>query len=156
MNSPSSNPLMRDLAEHFDICQKMLAVVKKESQALRQPTPSLQQPFLDRKSLLPALDASINCIRSHRVEWGRRTPQERAGEPRVTALLRETQDLIMRIFVADRENEQVLLRKGLVPPRHLPHANTQRPQYVAGLYRQQNTPRTACPEESACGPRDRP
>jgi hypothetical protein len=147
---------MRDLAEHLEICQKVLAIVETESHALRQPSPDLQQPFLDRKSLLPALDASINRIRSHRVEWGRRSPQERAGEPRVTALLRETQDLIMRIFVADRENEQVLLRKGLVPPRHLPHANTQRPQFVAGLYRQQNTPRTACREGSPFGPRDGP
>ena len=138
MNDLKASPLMADLAEHLRICRGILSVVERESQALRQPDADLQQLSLDRKNLLPQLDRSLNRIRQHRVEWGRRTPQERANEPGAAALMREIQDLIMRIIVADRENEQGLLRKGLVPPRHLPHANRQRPQSVAGLYRQQN------------------
>jgi hypothetical protein len=34
----------------------------------------------------------------------------------------------------DRENEQLLLRRGLIPPKHLPPVQRQRPHYVAGLY----------------------
>ena len=56
----------------------------------------------------------------------------------IPALLRQNQDLIMKIIVLDRENEQALLRRGLVPPKHLPPAERQRPHFVANLYRRQS------------------
>jgi len=37
----------------------------------------------------------------------------------------------------DRENEQALLRRSLVPARQLPSVNRQRPHFVADLYRRQ-------------------
>jgi hypothetical protein len=43
----------------------------------------------------------------------------------------------MRILMLDRENEQALLRRGLLGPRHLPSHNAQRPHFVAGLYQRQ-------------------
>ena len=49
-------------------------------------------------------------------------------------LLRQNQDLTMKIIVLDRENEQNLLRRGLVPPRELPSVNRQRPHFVADLH----------------------
>ncbi len=49
----------------------------------------------------------------------------------------------MKIIVLDRENEQVLLRKGMVPARHLPSADRQRPHFVADLYRRQVQPATS-------------
>lgn len=130
--------MMVDLRQHLEICRGLLAVVERESLALRQGAGDLQHPFLQKKNLLPSLNQSLNRIRQHRVEWGRRTPQERAKEAGAVPLMREIQDLIMKIIVIDRENEQALLRKGLIPARHLPHANRQRPHYVAGLYRQQS------------------
>ena len=54
-------------------------------------------------------------------------------------LLRQNQDLTMKIILLDRENEQSLLRRGLVPPRELPSVNRQRPHFVADLYRRQGT-----------------
>jgi hypothetical protein len=56
----------------------------------------------------------------------------------VPGMLRQVQDLIMKIIVLDRENEQMLLRNGLVPARHLPSVNQQRPHFVADLYRRQS------------------
>jgi hypothetical protein len=50
-------------------------------------------------------------------------------------LLRQNQDQTMKIILLDRENEQCLLRRGLVPTRELPSANRQRPNFVADLYR---------------------
>jgi hypothetical protein len=41
----------------------------------------------------------------------------------------------MKFLQLDRENQQSLLRRGLVPPRHLPAVAAQQPHYVAGLYR---------------------
>jgi hypothetical protein len=40
----------------------------------------------------------------------------------------------MRMILLDRENEQLRLRRGLIPPKHLPPIQRQRPHYVAGLY----------------------
>jgi hypothetical protein len=40
----------------------------------------------------------------------------------------------MKILLLDRENQQAMLRRGLVPARHLPPPAAQRPHFVAGLY----------------------
>ncbi len=55
-------------------------------------------------------------------------------------MLRQNQDLIMKIIVLDRENEQGLLRSGLLPDCQLPSANRQRPRFVADLYRRNSSP----------------
>jgi hypothetical protein len=87
--------------------------------------------------LLPRLNQSLNQIRQHRATWQSLSPTDRAQYPEVPGLLRQNQDLIMKIIVLDRENEQALLRKGLVPPRQLPSVNRQRPHFVADMYRRQ-------------------
>jgi hypothetical protein len=63
----------------------------------------------------------------------------RARHPEISALLRQSQDSVMKSIVLDRENEQGRLRRGLVPARHLPSARRQRPHFVAELYRRQGT-----------------
>jgi hypothetical protein len=45
----------------------------------------------------------------------------------------------MKIILLDRENEQSLLRRGMVPARELPSVNRQRPHFVADMYRRQAT-----------------
>jgi len=46
------------------------------------------------------------------------------------------QDLLMRVLLIDRENQQALLRRGLVPPKHLSLAAGPQPShYVASVYR---------------------
>jgi len=42
----------------------------------------------------------------------------------------------------DRENQQAMLRRGLVPTRHLPAAAVQQPNYVASLYQRNSLTRT--------------
>ena len=69
-------------------------------------------------------------------------PSVRQGHPEIAELLRENQNLIMKILVLDRENEQALLRKGLVPLRQVPPANRQRPHFVSSIY-QRNSAMTA-------------
>jgi hypothetical protein len=43
----------------------------------------------------------------------------------------------MKIIVLDRENEQTLLRLGLLPAQQLPPVERQRGHFVADLYRRQ-------------------
>jgi len=130
--------VITDLQGHLALCREILAIVENESQSLRNPAGAFDfTTYQSKKNLLPRLNQSLNQIRKHRSTWQMLDPGERARFPEVPALLRQNQDLIMKIIVLDRENEQVLLRRGLVPPRHLPSVNRQRPHFVAELYRRQ-------------------
>ena len=134
----SLNSMVADLRGHLALCQEILALVETERHALHQSDagPAFAS-YQAKKNLLPRLNQSLNQIRQHRASWQKLSPTERAQFPEVPDLLRQNQDLIMKIIVLDRENEQALLRQGLVPPRQLPSAQRQRPHFVADLYRRQ-------------------
>lgn len=138
MSTSTSDPLMADLTHHLQLCRELLAIVERENQVLRHPEGTLGTEYQAKKDLLPFLDQSLNRLQRHRVERRRRGASERGPDPTTAPLLREVQDLIMKIIVLDRENEQALLRKGLVPARHLPSAHRQRPHDVADLYRRRH------------------
>jgi DNA-directed RNA polymerase subunit H (RpoH/RPB5) len=134
MNTTAS--MIRDLRQHETLCRELLAVVERESVAFRDADPKASLDlFRMKKDLLPRLGQSVEALRSHRLEWQRRAAPERAQHPEVAALLRQNQEVVMKIIVLDRENEQTLLRQGLVPARQLPSVNRQRPNFVAHLYR---------------------
>ena len=136
MNMPQD--IIQSLNEHFAVCEELLQATEQEGQALRRPgKPCLAEHYQRKKSLLPRFNQSLDGLRKHRVSWQRLSLEERAGWPEVAKLLRKNQDLTMKIIVLDRENEQALLRRGLVPPRELPSVNRQRPHFVADLYRRQ-------------------
>jgi len=136
MNSPQE--IVQTLNEHLGVCQELLQATEQGGQALRQPgNPPLSQFYHRKKDLLPRFNQSLDGLRRHRVNWQKLSLDERARWPEVGMLLRKNQDLTMKIIVLDRENEQALLRRGLVPPRQLPSVNRQRPHFVADLYRRQ-------------------
>jgi len=124
------------LREHLALCEELLGLATRESQALRGPGAfEAFEFFQQRRSLLARLDQSLQGLRAHRLVWQRLDATERARYPDIAGLLRAGQDLTMRVLVLERENEQALLRRGLVPPRHLSCVQHQRPHYVADLYR---------------------
>jgi hypothetical protein len=126
---------IHDLKTHRNLCEAILTLASKENSALRsQAARGSEESVGQRKKFLAQLTESLNKIREHRVAWMRLEPSLRQGHPEIAELLRENQNLIMRILVLDRENEQALLRKGLVPLRHVPSANRQRPHFVASMY----------------------
>jgi DNA-directed RNA polymerase subunit H (RpoH/RPB5) len=134
----SLDSLTTDLRGHLALCQEILVLVEKESHTLHHSEGGLSfEAYQAKKNLLPRLNQSLNQIRQHRATWQKLGPAERTQHPEVPGLLRQNQDLIMKIIVLDRENEQALLRQGLVPPRQLPAANRQRPHFVADMYRRQ-------------------
>jgi flagellar biosynthesis/type III secretory pathway chaperone len=136
MNAPQE--IVQSLHEHLGVCQELLQATEQEGQALRRSDkPSLLEFYQRKKNLLPRFNQSLDGLRKHRVNWQRLSLDERGCWPEVGVLLRKNQDLTMKIIVLDRENEQALLRRGLVPPRELPSVNRQRPHFVADLYRRQ-------------------
>jgi hypothetical protein len=130
--------IIADLQARLSLCQELLGVIEREAQALRRADqPSMFEFYQLRKNLLPRLNQSLDTLRRHREHWQKFSQDERAGHPEIGMLLRQNQDLTMKIIVLDRENEQNLLRRGLVPARELPSVNRQRPHFVADLYRRQ-------------------
>jgi hypothetical protein len=134
--STSCGNLAGTLRRHIEICREMLGLVERESHSLIDPEPPSQfGSFQARKVLLPMLEESVRQLRTQRLEWQRLDPEQRANHSEAQALFQDARDLVMKILTLDRENEQALLRRGLIPPRHLPPANRQRPHFVAELYR---------------------
>ena len=126
---------IHDLTTHKNLCEDILALVGKEHARLRSAKEICDEDgAVSKKKFLAQLSESLNKIRQHRNAWLKLEPAVRQAHPEIAELLRENQDLIMRILVLDRENEQALLRKGLVPTRHVPPANRQRPHFVTNLY----------------------
>ncbi len=133
--------LAAELRAHHSLYQEFLAAVEKEGRVLRDAGSSEALTGTQtRQNLLPRLNESLDILKMHRLRWSQAGAAERAQFPEVTGLLRQSQDLIMKIIVQDRENEQALLRRGMIPPRHLPPANRTRPNYVASVYRRQLGP----------------
>jgi hypothetical protein len=126
---------IHDLKTHKNLCEDILKLVGNEHSRLRSTGDDIaveSNPL--KKKFLAQLTESLNKIREHRASWLKLEPAVRQEHPEIAELLRENQNLIMRILVLDRENEQALLRKGLVPPRHVPPANRQRPHFVTSMY----------------------
>jgi hypothetical protein len=142
-----SQEIADDLKARLALCQELMTGLEGEARALRQPdNPSLQEFHQLRKKLLPALTRSLEDLREHRAHWQKLSREERDRHPEIGALLRENQDMTMKLILLDRENEQGLLRRGLLPANELPAADRQRPHFVADLYRRQSNNPGSTPE----------
>lgn len=139
MNSlPSSfeADLATDLRAHLGLCQKAMDLAVRENQALSSPAGYKAFDFdQERKDLLPRLEKSLMCLRKWRQSWQTTSPAARSGCSEVKFLFQAVQDLLMKVLLLDRENQQGLLRLGLLPARHLPATAGQQPHCVADLYR---------------------
>jgi hypothetical protein len=142
MNNDSTAPefltaLARDLRMHLGFCETALALATEENRALTGTGD--YQPFefhQKRKALLSGIDSSLLRLRTWRQAWQQVDPADRARCGEVKPVFQKIQDLLMRVLLLDRENQQALLRRGLVPPKHLSLAAGPQPShYVASVYR---------------------
>jgi len=88
-----------------------------------------------RKALLLRLDEGLNLLRVWRKGRRQVGPAEQTRYSEVKLLLQTVQNTLVRILVLNRENQQALLRRGLVPARHVPSFAFQPPHYAARRYR---------------------
>jgi len=132
--------LSNHLRSYLGLCEEALELTGRENQALTGS--GEYQPFQfyqNRKALLSRLDQSLNLLRTWRQAWQRLDPAERAQYSELKSLLQAVQDAVVKILLLDRENQQALLRRGLVPARHVPSFAGQQPHYAAQLYRRHST-----------------
>jgi len=129
-----------DLRSHLSLNTDLLEHLARESQCLRQlDSAQFTSATEARRKVLPRLEDALQRIRNHRNYWLSLSPELRTTKHEIRDLLRQNQDLIMRMIVLDRENEQLLLRRGLIPAKHIPPVQRQRPHYVASLYQRHHS-----------------
>lgn len=125
-----------ELLEYQALCREFLALFTEESRALRHsPAWSPEVFSQQRKRLLPRLEIGLNKLRSLRQWWEQMPAVERESCGEIRDLFRDIQNLLPRLLLLDRENQQQMLRRGLIPATQLPPAASQRPNFVASLYR---------------------
>ena len=136
-NNNTDNP-RSDLERHLSLCQEILALVEAENQSLRSSEViDIQSIIPKRQAFVQRLHQSIEQLRKQRILWQQMPPGEKSKNLEIGRLLKQNQELIMKIVMLDRENEQLLLRKGMVPSQHLPPVQRQQPHFVSELYRRQ-------------------
>lgn len=136
MMTPHS--IRETLRRNLSLYEDLLRVVEAECEEVAEGTGRpLTRQYTVKKGLLPLLIQSLDPLAKCRAEWQQTDPAERSRHPDIGELARQCQDVLMKVIMLDRENEQALLRQGLLPAARLPSVNRQRPNFVADLYRRQ-------------------
>jgi hypothetical protein len=81
------------------------------------------------------LDSVLIKLRVARDLWSNISQPERERSGEIKNLFQEIQNLLPRILMLDRENQQEMLRRGVLPPSQLPPVQAQQPNFVGNLYR---------------------
>lgn len=136
MNDSLQSGLCEQLKAHYALCLEAMALTTRENQALGRVSGYDSFEFYQsRKNLLPRLQESLMALRKWRTRWQQANPGERANCADAQALLSSVQSLLMKVLLLDRDNQQSLLRKGLLPPQQLPEVASQQPHCVVDAYR---------------------
>ena len=92
------------LQVHLENCEIAYAILLEENSILKREGKPPSEEFLQKKrNLLPQLDESLSALKNLRETGPIRGAQNRK-------LIDDTQKKLMKIFLLDRENEQLLLK----------------------------------------------
>jgi hypothetical protein len=143
MNHPLStefiNGLVLELRSYLALCEEILSLTTRENQALSGQAAYQPLEFHKRReSLLPNIDLLLARLRSRRMVWQQAPLSDRERCQEIKPLFDNIQNRLVKVLLLDRENQQIMLRRGLVPVSHLPATATPKPNYVASVY-QRNT-----------------
>ncbi|MDP0499477.1 MAG: hypothetical protein Q7P63_05180 [Verrucomicrobiota bacterium JB022] len=102
---------------HAGLCQEILELLQQENQFLRdnrEPSPEIVEA---KQRLLPQLGESLDAIKNLQLRPEERTNQLRQQKQKL-------EQLLMRIFLIDKENEKLLLEA--TKQQRAPRANPRR------------------------------
>lgn len=130
-----ADTLVSDLRSFAGICEEILSLARREHQTLSGQADYEPSEFNEeRKTLLPDIESLVRKFRNHRMAWQQIPASQREHLTELKSLFQNIQGLMTRVILLDRENQQAMLKRGLVPVKHLPSTAVQPPHYVANLY----------------------
>ncbi len=131
----AAEALRQVLLEHQRVCQGMLQTVTVENERLQGAGDIFPREIQEnRQQFLATLNQFLRMIAPHRLAWQRMSPAERSAESGISDLIQSLLNLTMKVIMLDRDNEQLLTRRGFLPVRHMPPPQAQQPHFVSGLY----------------------
>jgi hypothetical protein len=139
-----TSQIIQDIEVHNDLCHRLLDVIQQENQWLSQDHPSGAPAPPDqaaKRSLLDQLSQQVSLIQGHRValkDHEQTNPENPIPEAIHAAIGRGT-DLIMKMVALDRENEKLLLKKGMVPSNQIPSSAQYRPSDALKTYQKHSS-----------------
>ena len=129
-----------ELRSYLTLCEEILHLSIRENQALSGQISYQPVEFQEkRRHLLPTVQTLLAQLRRRRIVWQQTPKPDRDRCTEITFLFQNIQDQLMKILLLDRENQQIMLRRGMVPANHLP-APAPKPNYLASVYRSHATP----------------
>jgi hypothetical protein len=134
LTPPFINGLVAELRSYLLLCEEILNLSAHENLALSGQTVYQPEEFQQKRlTLLPNIESLLAKLRSRRMVWQLVPKSERERCTEVTPLFQKIQDQLMKVLLLDRENQQIMLRRGMVPASHLP-APAPKANYVASIY----------------------
>jgi len=138
--SDLASRLAADLKAFRLLCEDVLSLMTRESIALAGSVPYTPTDFSGRrKDLLPHLEKALTRLRSQRALWLQSGRDAQDREDDLKTLFQAIQGILMKALTLDRENQQLMLRRGLMPAEHLPAVAAQKPSFVSSLYQRHGT-----------------
>ena len=135
LSSDFTREMLSELRAYHALCEEILGLTSRENCALAGAFYDAAEFTARRKDLLPRLDKALTGMRHRRQEWQNQHLDHGSLGAEVKNLFQAVQDLIMKILLFDRDNQQGLLQRGLVPVRHFPLAAARQPHVVNSIYR---------------------
>jgi hypothetical protein len=115
------NGLAAELHSYLLLCEEILNLITHENQALSGQGAYKPAEFQEkRRDLLPNIELLLSKLRSRRLVWQQAPKLDRDRCSDISPLFQNIQDKLMKILLLDRENQQIMLRRGMVPANHLP------------------------------------
>ena len=136
----NTSEILNDVEIHNDICRRLLEIIQQENRWLSSASEE-EIPLPDQRlkeSLSQNLSRAVSKIQAHRAALNDETRlhPETQKDPKLQAAIQSATDLIMKIVVIDRENEKLLMKKGMIPPGNIPSSYQYRPSEAIKAYQQ--------------------
>ncbi|MDW8343912.1 MAG: hypothetical protein RMM51_05410 [Verrucomicrobiae bacterium] len=128
------------MEEHVAICRELLQLAEAEQRALTDgSSEELTRCTAARRELLSRLDSVNPQLQRVADQWRSLSLAQRQTCPDIAVLVRQGQDLILKLTTANRDLEQAWARRGAGVPAATTSPGAQ-PHFVAELYRRMGTP----------------
>ena len=117
------------------LCNDLLALAIRESRALAGLEYQAADFYTERKSLLSRLEENLVELKNLRAGQKKLNKLEWNSSEEIKSLFSTIQRVVMKVLLLDKQNQEMLLQRGLVPANCLNSVVKPKNNFVVNLYR---------------------